>query len=289
MPTKRRRHSYGQMDPDDLDEDEEALDVDDDDPDELGLGPVGALELEGVGAPPQSSIANGKRRSLSTSTAKANRPDLAGPASNSALPLQHRWEIDSEALDQLPSAPRASFRQCIQSHTDWVNDIVLANYNRTLVSASSDSSILAWHPHSSDHHDQMTPTTIGRHADYVRCLATGLDTNWVASGGFDRKIKLWDVGEGRANAPIGKGTFSVARLGRVADFFERFCCLQSSCPVRRLPSIRSVPPRLVRSLQQGHQNESSEYGTLDRVRRSRGSAAIPTTCERCSLQTMANG
>ena len=205
MPTKRRRHSYGQMDLDDLDEDEEALDVDDDNPDELGLGPVGALELEGVGAPPQSSMANGKRRSLSTSTAKANRPDLAGSASNSALPLQHLWEIDTEALGQLPSAPRASFRQCVQSHTDWVNDIVLANYNRTLVSASSDSSILAWHPHSSDHHDQMTPTTIGRHADYVRCLATGLDTNWVASGGFDRKIKLWDVGEGRANAPIGKG------------------------------------------------------------------------------------
>ncbi|GAA5883735.1 hypothetical protein JCM3774_001666 [Rhodotorula dairenensis] len=207
LPTKRRRRSYGQVDPDDLDEDEDALDVgeddDDDDDDAVDeLGPVGALELEGVGAPPQSSFANAKHRSFSTSTTKAKRPGPDRFASNSALPLQHRWEIDSEVLGQLPSAPRASFRQCVQSHTDWVNDIVLANYNRTLVSASSDSSILAWHPHSTDHHDQMTPTTIGRHADYVRCLATGLDTNWVASGGFDRKIKLWDVGEGRANAPI---------------------------------------------------------------------------------------
>ncbi|GJN91586.1 hypothetical protein Rhopal_004609-T1 [Rhodotorula paludigena] len=113
-----------------------------------------------------------------------------------------QWEIDDDAVRRLSSPPKARFRQCIQSHTDWVNDIVLANHNRTLVSASSDSLVLAWNPHSSDHHDQVTPTPIGRHADYVRCLATGRDSNWVASAGFDRKIKLWDVVQGRSNAPI---------------------------------------------------------------------------------------
>lgn len=89
--------------------------------------------------------------------------------------------------------------------SQWVNDIVLCNYNRTLVSASSDSLVLAWSPHSTNHQDQVTPTPVGRHGDYVRCLATPREGNWVASGGFDRKIKLWDVGEGRSSSvPLRK-------------------------------------------------------------------------------------
>lgn len=29
------------------------------------------------------------------------------------------------------------------------------------------------------------------------------DAGWVASGGFDRKIKIWDLAEGRSSA-VGK-------------------------------------------------------------------------------------
>lgn len=83
----------------------------------------------------------------------------------------------------------------------------------TVVSASSDSLVLAWNPHSADHHDQVTPTQIGRHGDYVRCLATARETHWVASGGFDRKIKLWDIAEGRST-PLG--TFSDLQTVKLA-------------------------------------------------------------------------
>lgn len=48
-----------------------------------------------------------------------------------------------------------------------------------------------WRPHSAE---RAIPTTLGNHADYVKCLASSGDTaDWVASGGLDRKIILWDV------------------------------------------------------------------------------------------------
>jgi WD repeat-containing protein 48 len=60
-----------------------------------------------------------------------------------------------------------------------------------LVSASSDLLVKVWRPLASD---ITEPVTIGQHADYVKCVATpNQATNWVASGGLDRKIYLWDL------------------------------------------------------------------------------------------------
>ncbi|KAJ7446692.1 hypothetical protein FB451DRAFT_1536921, partial [Mycena latifolia] len=102
-----------------------------------------------------------------------------------ALSYEEEWEMDPD------KAPRASsFRQCVQTHTDWVNDILLCNYNQTLVSASSDGTVQAWSPHAAGSPD---PSTLGTHSDYVRCLAACRSQNWVASGSFDRTIKLWDL------------------------------------------------------------------------------------------------
>ncbi|BGP12717.1 hypothetical protein JCM10213_008855 [Rhodosporidiobolus nylandii] len=202
MPTKRRRRKYGRLEPEDEDSsgDEAVSSAGEDEDSE----PVGALELDGTGPRTFSSSAQPRgapKRTMSSSSAATTRQLATGERlSEGELPLQERWEVDEDAVEAWSEPPKAKFRQCIQSHTDWVNDIVLTNYNRTLVSASSDALILAWNPHASDHHDQVTPTPVGRHGDYVRCLATGQNTNWVASGGFDRKIKLWDVQEGRTGS-----------------------------------------------------------------------------------------
>lgn len=60
------------------------------------------------------------------------------------LPYEHQWELDLDApefhpvsqflqvLDQNqpPYMQWAHFRQCVQLHTDWINDVLLCNYNQ---------------------------------------------------------------------------------------------------------------------------------------------------------------
>ncbi|KAG9318516.1 hypothetical protein JVU11DRAFT_607 [Chiua virens] len=103
------------------------------------------------------------------------------------IPYEHQWELDPERLN---FKTESMFRQCAQMHTDWINDILLCNYNQTVISASSDGTIKAWNPHSNPSTD---PSIIGTHADYVRCLAFCRESNWIVSGSFDRTIKLWDL------------------------------------------------------------------------------------------------
>lgn len=95
--------------------------------------------------------------------------------------------------EQIPPKPKTTFRSQTQAHTHWVNDIVLAQNNTALVSASSDLTVRVWRP-AADDIQTIGPQTIGQHADYVKCLATpSAQADWVASGGLDRRICLWDL------------------------------------------------------------------------------------------------
>lgn len=92
--------------------------------------------------------------------------------------------------------PTTRFRTQTHPHTHWINDITLARDNTALVSASSDLTVKLWRPHSEQKEE---PVSIGQHADYVKCVATpSQSSDWVASGGLDRKIYLWDLsGKGK--------------------------------------------------------------------------------------------
>jgi len=93
--------------------------------------------------------------------------------------------------DKPPALPATTFRRQVQAHTHWINDIILTHTNQALVSASSDVSVKIWRPAAQD---SLPPQTIGLHNDYVKVLACpDQHTNWVASGGLDRKICLWDT------------------------------------------------------------------------------------------------
>ena len=90
-----------------------------------------------------------------------------------------------------------------------------------LVSASSDTTVRLWRPHSES---IDVPERIGKHADYVKALASpGGQANWVASGGLDHKLFLWDLNGGGEILNIdacgddaaGKG--SIYALGAVSS------------------------------------------------------------------------
>ncbi|RYP14911.1 hypothetical protein DL765_006053 [Monosporascus sp. GIB2] len=99
------------------------------------------------------------------------------------------------ASDSKPKPTKSKFRASTQAHTHWVNDIVLASNNTALVSASSDLTVKVWRPSSAD----TEAHTIGQHADYVKSVASPSWADWVASGGLDRKICLWDLsGKGKS-------------------------------------------------------------------------------------------
>lgn len=109
-------------------------------------------------------------------------------------------------------------------HTDWVNDIVLCDNGtrgntrngnliyicklknsfsmQTVVSASSDRTIKIWKPYSDT---PKVAHTIGLHTDYAKCLTYASKLGWVASGGLDRRINIWDIEKSEAALSIDAG------------------------------------------------------------------------------------
>lgn len=66
--------------------------------------------------------------------------------------------------------------------------------NEAVVTASQDQLVKLWRPHASQNEE---PVKIGQHTDYVRCVTSpSPNATWVASGGLDRKVVLWDLNGG---------------------------------------------------------------------------------------------
>lgn len=129
--------------------------------------------------------------------------------------LENPFESPEDPPSESGSKTHTSttFRSQTQAHTHWVNDIVLAQDNTALVSASSDLTVRVWRPLSNA---EEAPQTIGQHSDYVKCLATpNSQANWVASGGLDRRICLWDLNGAGKKLEIEVGDEEKSEKGSV--------------------------------------------------------------------------
>lgn len=133
------------------------------------------------------------------------------------------WDLNLSNNAEANAKPTSKFRAQTQAHMHWINDIALAQNNTAVVSGSSDLAVKVWRPHSED--DNQQAHKIGEHADYVKCIAASRAdsmANWVACGGLDRKIYLWDLnGKGkvqdidvRGEEIAEKGSVYALALGR---------------------------------------------------------------------------
>ncbi|CZT02622.1 related to WD repeat-containing protein 48 [Rhynchosporium graminicola] len=132
-----------------------------------------------------------------------------------SIPPENPFDSPDDPTSETSSKTQTSttFRAQTQAHTHWVNDIVLAQNNTALVSASSDLTVRVWRPLSNE---SEAPQTVGQHADYVKCVATpGPQSDWVASGGLDRRICLWDLSGAGKKLEIEVGDEEKSEKGSV--------------------------------------------------------------------------
>lgn len=90
------------------------------------------------------------------------------PLTKPSLEYTSRWLTTPSLLHRSPP-PSSQFRQSVQTHTDWVNDILLCNNNQTVISCSSDRTIRAWAPH--DTVKSGGPELVGVQGDYVKVIS----------------------------------------------------------------------------------------------------------------------
>lgn len=78
-----------------------------------------------------------------------------------------------------------------QADTNWINQISISSDYQSIYTCSSDTLVKVWRPNAQQNDKAAT---LGSHGDYVKCLTAPKDTNaWIATGGLDREIILWDT------------------------------------------------------------------------------------------------
>ncbi|WEW60963.1 hypothetical protein PRK78_006451 [Emydomyces testavorans] len=152
--------------------------------------------------------------------------------SRRSLSSRPREGISSDPASDSNSDPNSvrptTFHRQVQAHTHWINDIILAQSNSALVSGSSDTTVRVWRQ---DSEGATIPPSIGRHSDYVKCLASPRShADWIASGGLDHKIYIWDLSGGGEKLKIDVSQNDRTQKGSVYALGARGSILASGGP-----------------------------------------------------------
>jgi WD40 repeat protein len=79
----------------------------------------------------------------------------------------------------------------VKAHAHTVNSLVLSSDRQTLISCSSDKTIKRWNSKN------LKPVSVISHSAPVTCIAISPRGCFIASGGFDQSIILWDINTGK--------------------------------------------------------------------------------------------
>ena len=132
----------------------------------------------------QSDIVKKTKRSVSFSVAATSSIDHSPQRV-----LQHNL-----AVAAMLRKPQPTHLGSFQHHSDWVNDLCLVKDSK-IVTCSSDRTIYLCD-------EKQTATKIGHHSDYVKRLSYAADAAAIVSGGLDRRICLWDLGQLRERPKV---------------------------------------------------------------------------------------
>lgn len=152
------------------------------------------------------------------------------------------WAIDRRKVRHSNSTTHTTLRESQIMHSDWVNDIVVVGDGSTVISASSDQTVRSWSPFNTD----QQPCTIGAHLDYVKALAYSPHRQMVISGGLDRKIKLWDVGQAPQPTTRGLKDRPMAALQEFGDASSSLSIYALSCNTQGSLVVSGSPENFIR-------------------------------------------
>lgn len=84
-------------------------------------------------------------------------------------------------------------RMAFAGHDSWAFDLVVTADGQTLISAGGDDTLIWW-PATAEAPEPMRK--VKAHEGWIRAVALSPDGHFVASGGNDRMVRLWNVSDG---------------------------------------------------------------------------------------------
>ncbi|KAI0465849.1 hypothetical protein F4859DRAFT_343899 [Xylaria cf. heliscus] len=143
---------------------------------------------------PLRTLADGHIRGIWSLAFSQNGKGLVSASSDKTIGI---WHVDSGKL----------VRRLI-GHNDWVRDVKISPDGRFVASASDDSTVRVWYVADSLEGEAITEgkgnedtkpfaqtqcTVLSVHRDYVYSVAFSPDGKYLASGGDERRILIWDL------------------------------------------------------------------------------------------------
>ncbi|KAI1420955.1 WD40-repeat-containing domain protein [Xylaria sp. FL1777] len=140
---------------------------------------------------PLRTLAGGHSRSIRSLAFSQDGKNLVSASSDYAIGI---WHVNSGKMVRR-----------LTGHTDWVRDVKISPNGDFVASASDDSTARVWEVADSlkgeaipegeenDNMEQTACTTLSEHNDYVYSVAFSPNGQYLASGGDESRILIWDL------------------------------------------------------------------------------------------------